>query len=68
MKRLFVVKNDKGNVVNGDDSQPVYFEQKSEAKKYRDSLDGKHTVSTGPDHSGLHKRRGRTHTRARRTH
>lgn len=53
MKRLFCVKDSKGkNAVHMANQQ--YFDNKQVAKAFRDSLEGSHHVSRGPDHIGKH--------------
>lgn len=49
MKRLFVLRHGKGGaIVKGSDNQPLYFDNKMEAKKVRDTMPGT-VVSRGPD-------------------
>lgn len=52
MKRLFVLKQYKSGpvVLDSTTNQPLYFANKQEAKKIRDSLGGNTVVSYGPDH------------------
>lgn len=54
MKRLFVLRHNKGGApVLNEDKQPTYFDNKPEAKKARDLLNGQSgtaVVSYGPDH------------------
>lgn len=75
MKRLFILRDEKGNPFIGipRENGPLVFETKAEAKDRRDEVNASDLgytlhVSPGPDHKGKHSRRGRTHTRARRTH
>ena len=54
MKRLFVVKDNKGNV-DYDTTNGGYHDNKAEAKKHRDRMNHgletkPYTVSPGPDH------------------
>lgn len=49
MKRLFVVKDSRGQLVKGEDGEPVYFHTKPAAKLFRDQEVGR-TVGYGPDH------------------
>ena len=51
MKRLFMLRHNKGgSVVLGDNKQPLYFHDKSDAKSARDALGGNTVVTLGPDH------------------
>jgi len=52
-KKLFVVKDNSGAVIEGDDKRPLYFHTKWAAKAVRDlrSMYGDvHTIAPGPDH------------------
>ena len=46
MKKLFIIRKHK----NGPAVPDLFFTDKMEAKKYRDSLEAGHVVSYGPDH------------------
>lgn len=49
--RLFVLRHGvKGPMVRGEDGTPLYFSNKVDAKRHRDSIDSKAVVSYGPDH------------------
>jgi hypothetical protein len=48
-KRLFVVKDSRGQLVTGHDGQPLYFNTKPAAKLVRNQEVGR-TVGYGPDH------------------
>lgn len=48
-KRLFVVKDSRGNPITGPDGEPVYFRTKPAAKLVRNEEPGR-TVGYGPDH------------------
>lgn len=51
MKRLFIIRRGKhGEPLRGDDRAVLWFPDKQEAKRYRDSLGGGFVVSYGPDH------------------
>lgn len=51
MKRLFMLRHSKGgSVVLGDDKQPLYFDNKLDAKTERNTRGGTVVVSLGPDH------------------
>jgi hypothetical protein len=51
MKRLFVLRYGKGgSLVRDDDGTPLYFGNKTAAKKVRDTIEGA-VVSYGPDHN-----------------
>ena len=51
MKRLFVLRHNKGGaIVKGTDGQPMYFDNKPDAKATRNHLGGSTVVSLGPDH------------------
>ena len=46
--KLFVIKNDSGATVKGDDGEPLYFDNKMIAKENKP--DSFHTIGYGPDH------------------
>ena len=48
-KRLFIVRDKRGQPVKGDDGNIVCFDNKMAAKKFRDSIPDA-VVSPGPDH------------------
>jgi len=51
MKRLFMLRHSKGgSVVVGDSKQPLYFHDKQDAKKLRNTMGGNVVVTLGPDH------------------
>lgn len=54
MKRLFVLRHNKGGaIVRDGDGQPMYFDNKPDAKEARNLLNGyggNAVVSLGPDH------------------
>jgi hypothetical protein len=51
MKRLFMLRHSKGgSVVIGENKQPLYFHEKHDAKKLRDTMGGTTVVTLGPDH------------------
>ena len=65
-KRLFRVKNSKGQFINDDNGMPLELSSKPEAKAIRDLLNEDktakkdlkpYTVSRGPDHIGRHGNR-----------
>ena len=51
MKRLFMLrKKRRGAAITDDNGDPLYFSNKMEAKKVRDTMGGGTVVSLGPDH------------------
>jgi hypothetical protein len=51
MKKLFVIRKHK----NGPAVPDLFFSDKMEAKKHRNSLGDNHVVSYGPDHKKFNK-------------
>ena len=47
---LFAVKGSSGELVKGDDGQPLYFNSKMAAKAVRNGLGDSYTITPGPDH------------------
>ena len=53
MKRLFVLRDSRGNLVRDDNNQPMYFADKQVARTYRSKLTqetGVYFVTYGIDH------------------
>jgi hypothetical protein len=58
MKRLFVLRYGKGgSLVRDDDGTPLYFGNKAEAKRIRDTIKDA-VVSFGPDHNKFNQQHG----------
>jgi len=53
MKRLFALRDSRGNLVTTEDKQPMYFADKQVARTYRSKLTQEvdmYFVTYGPDH------------------
>ena len=53
MKRLFALRDSRGNIVRNEDKQPMYFSDKQTARMYRSKLTQEHNVyfvTYGIDH------------------
>jgi hypothetical protein len=53
MKRLFALRNSRGQLVCGIDNKPVYFGSKPEARDYRSSISkeaNQYFITLGVDH------------------
>lgn len=53
MKRLFALRDSRGNLVKDDDNQPIYFINKQVARTYRSKLTDRtdqYFVTYGIDH------------------
>ena len=53
MKRLFALRDSRGNLVRNEDRQPMYFANKTSARTYRSKLTDRHDeyfVTYGIDH------------------
>ena len=53
MKRLFALRDSRGNIVRNEDKQPLYFADKQAARNYRSKLTSEvnvYFVTYGIDH------------------
>ena len=53
MKRLFALRDSRGNIVRNEDKQPMYFADKQSARNYRSKLTSEinvYFVTYGIDH------------------
>ena len=53
MKRLFALRDSRGNIVRNEDKQPMYFADKQTARNYRSKLTSEvnvYFVTYGIDH------------------
>jgi hypothetical protein len=53
MKRLFALRDSRGNIVRNEDKQPMYFADKQAARNYRSKLTSEvnvYFVTYGIDH------------------
>jgi hypothetical protein len=61
MKRLFALRDSRGQLVRNEDKQPMYFSDKDSARRYRSKLTQEHNVyfvTYGVDHKlykGVHQ-------------